>query len=201
MESSRIPKAATTYRSKHLSVFYPVTGKPRVWYKRNDDGSFEFYDRTIFDGFTGQPYILVTRDVIEAWLRELRAKKCYIITRTSVIYSEKPGLDPKTGRQCRPVTDKIVLRLREYEKGKRPKPVEEGTEPTFFDPATGEPILWYHKDKSGDIRLFDLMGLTPKPAMNCNRLTERQLTSGKIKGRSPKSHSASTLTTMHFSTR
>ena len=142
--------------------FDPVTGKPRVWYKRNDDGSFEFYDRSGFDGFTGQPYILVTRDVIEAWLRELRAKKCYIITRTSVIYSEKPGLDPKTGRQCRPVTDKIVLRLREYEKGKRPKPVEEGTEPTFFDPATGEPILWYHKDKSGDIRLFDLMGFDPE---------------------------------------
>jgi hypothetical protein len=34
--------------------------------------------------------------------------------------------------------------------------------PTFFDPTTGEPIVWHFKNDRGEIELFDLMGFHPQ---------------------------------------
>jgi hypothetical protein len=34
--------------------------------------------------------------------------------------------------------------------------------PTFFDPTTGEPVVWYSKNDHGQIELFDLMGFHPQ---------------------------------------
>ena len=81
--------------------------------------------------------------------------------RDPVQYREQPGTDATTGRQCRPVTPELVERLREYEKGNRPKRIETA-EPTFFDLRTGEPVIWYNRDKNGDVQLFDLMGFDPE---------------------------------------
>ena len=58
------------------------------------------------------------------------------------------------------VTPELLERVREYEKGNRPRRVEIA-EPTFFDLRSGEPIVWYYKDKDGNIELFDLMGFHP----------------------------------------
>jgi TPR repeat protein len=95
--------------------------------------------------------------VLDEWKAE---KKCYIITRDGVRYGDKPGIDQLTGRQCREMTDQLIERLREYEKGKRPTKIV-SDDPTFFDRATGEPIVWYLKTAAGQIELFDLMGFHP----------------------------------------
>ena len=58
------------------------------------------------------------------------------------------------------VTPELIERLRAYEKGERPKRTEE-KDPAFFDPRTGEAILWYYKNANGDIELFNLMGFDP----------------------------------------
>jgi hypothetical protein len=78
----------------------------------------------------------------------------------AVRYGSEPGLDPITGRICRPLTSDLIERVREYEKGKRPSRIDT-SEPTFFDARTGEPIVWYSKGINGDIELFDLMGFNP----------------------------------------
>src|SRR5262249_42848802 len=88
-------------------------------------------------------------------------KKCYIVTKDTVLYGNIPGIDSKTGRECRPVTLALLPRLREYEKGNRPKRIT-ASDPTFFDPRTGEAIVWYYKDAAGNIELFDLMGFDPR---------------------------------------
>jgi hypothetical protein len=145
------------------AFFDPITGKPRVWYRRSENGDFEFYDRPGFHPLTGEPLTVVTRDLIDTWRRyqaDLASQKCYIITQNSVKYSNHLGIDPDTGRQCRPLTSEMLERLREYEKGKRPKKIESAN-PTFFDLRTGEPIVWYYKDKDSNIELFDLMGFHP----------------------------------------
>ena len=80
--------------------------------------------------------------------------------REPVQYRERAGTDMETGRPCRMVTPEILERLREYEKGKRPTRIESG-DPTFFDPRTGEPIVWHVRNQRGDIELFDLMGFHP----------------------------------------
>ncbi len=86
--------------------------------------------------------------------------RCYVVTRTGITYNEHPGLDPATGRPCRPVTNELQERLRAYETGARPTRVTD-EHPTFFDPRTGEPVIWFYRDAQGTIELFDLMGFHP----------------------------------------
>ena len=93
--------------------------------------------------------------------RDGKAIKCYVITRDGVIYREQPGFDPSTGRECRPVTPELVERLREYERGNRPTRIETPN-PEFFDRGTGRPIVWFYKNKTNEIELFNLMGFHPE---------------------------------------
>ncbi len=130
----------------------------RLRYRKNHNGDFEFYDRAGYDPQTGEKLSIITREVFAEWQNRPR---CYVITREGVRYGDKPGLDLATGRQCRQVTAQILERLREYEKGKRPKKIAAG-EPTFFNPATGEANVWYYKNKRGNIEIFDLMGFDPQ---------------------------------------
>jgi TPR repeat protein len=147
------------------AFFDPITGKARVWYRRAESGDFEFYNREGFHPQTGEALAAVSREAIDAWQQQKRDKdsqKCYIITRDAVRYGSKPGIDNATGRECRLVTAEILERLREYEKGNRPKPIKSPPDPTFFDLRTGEPVVWHHKAKSGSIQIFDLMGFHPE---------------------------------------
>src|SRR5262245_23751981 len=137
--------------------FDPKTGEARIWFHKSAGGDYEFYNRPGFDPQSGETLIIITRDVLDEWKAE---KKCYIITRDGVRYGDKPGIDQLTGRQCREMTDQLIERLREYEKGKRPTKIV-SDDPTFFDRATGEPIVWYLKTAAGQIELFDLMGFHP----------------------------------------
>jgi TPR repeat protein len=146
------------------AFFDPITGKARVWYRRAESDDFEFYNREGFHPRTGEALTAVSREVIEAWQQQKRdreSQKCYIITRDAVRFGSKPGIDTTTGRECRLVTTEILERLREYEKGNRPKPIKSSPDPTFFDLRTGEPIVWYYKAKNGSIEIFDLMGFHP----------------------------------------
>ncbi len=86
--------------------------------------------------------------------------KCFVLTKESVRYSERLGIDQESGKECRPVTPQLVERLHSYEKGLRPTRVASDN-PVFFDLRTGEPIIWYAKFDSGEIELFDLMGFHP----------------------------------------
>ena len=78
----------------------------------------------------------------------------------SVRYGTQLGIDAETGRQCRPFSAEMLARLKEYEKGNRPKRIDV-SQPTFFDLRSGEPAIWYAKGKSGNIELFSLMGFRP----------------------------------------
>jgi hypothetical protein len=144
--------------------FDPLTGKPRVWYSRDEQGHYQFYDNPGFDPRTGEALAIITRDILDQWSRSRRqqTQSCYVITKDPnhpVQYRDRPGIDPDTGRQCRLVTPELVERLREYEKGNRPNRIK--GEPTFFDLRTGEPVIWYYKNQKGEIEIFDLMGFHP----------------------------------------
>jgi hypothetical protein len=143
--------------------FDPKTGEPRIWYLKSTGGGYRFYNRPGYDPQTGEELLVIARGVLDEWHEyefKKTEKKCYIITRDGVRYSNKPGIDQVTGRQCRELTDQLIERLREYEKGRRPTKIV-SNDPTFFDLATGEPIVWYLKITAGQIELFDLMGFHP----------------------------------------
>ena len=103
--------------------------------------------------------------------REGKAIKCYIITRDSIEYGERPGIDPKTGRECRSVTPEIVERLDKYRDGNRPKLIT-SQNPVFFDPRTGNPIVWYRRDDAGKVEIFDLMGFDPTTGKELTPVTK-----------------------------
>ncbi|MEZ2140781.1 hypothetical protein AAE026_00530 [Bradyrhizobium sp. DN5] len=159
-------QAPTPIDPEKYAFFDPITGKARVWYRRADKtGDFEFYDREGFDPRTGDALAVVSRDVIAAWQqykRDSESQKCYVITKDAVRYGNKPGIDSATGKECRLLTAELLQRLREYEKGNRPKPIKAPPDPVFFDLRTGEPIVWYYKARSGAIEIFDLMGFHPE---------------------------------------
>ena len=93
--------------------------------------------------------------------RKGEAIKCYVLTRDGrVTYGEHPGIDAATGRECRALTAEILERLKEYEAGKRPQRITDSN-PTFFDPRSSEPIVWYYRSKDNSIEIFDLMGFNP----------------------------------------
>lgn len=89
------------------------------------------------------------------------AEKCYVMTRTSIKTLNRVGIDPDSGRECRPLTPQIVEKIDEYRRGHRPKQIT-SNDPTFFDPTTGEPVVWFFKNDRGQIELFDLMGFHPQ---------------------------------------
>jgi hypothetical protein len=140
--------------------FDPVTGQARIWFWQGANGEYEFYDNRGFHPRTGEQLVVISRDVLADYNRRA-SQRCYVITKDSVRYGGEPGIDPATGRQCRQLTAGLLERVREYEKGNRPKPVV-GETPTFFDLRTGDPALWYSKDSAGRLRLFDLMGFDPQ---------------------------------------
>lgn len=155
--------AKRIYPDDNYAFFDPATGKPNAWYLKKDEGSLEFYDGPGFDGRTGEPLLQVSQATISEWKKyraEHRGTPCYILTKDSVRYGNVPGIDPETGRQCRPYTPDMLERLREYERGNRPRKVETAS-PAFFDLRSGEPAVWFGKNRSGDIELFSLMGFHP----------------------------------------
>jgi hypothetical protein len=89
------------------------------------------------------------------------AEKRYVMTRTTIKTLNRVGIDPETGRECRPLTPQIVEKNEEYRSGHRPKQITSNN-PTFFDATTGEPVVWYFKNDRGQIELFDLMGFHPQ---------------------------------------
>lgn len=148
---------------ENFEFFDAVTGKPTTWYRREGAGEFVFFNRPGFNPRTGEPLLVVDRDVLTEWSkyrRENQGTPCYVLTRDSVRYEMKIGVDVATGRQCRQYSAEMLVRLREYEKGNRPKRIE-ASNPTFFDLRSGEPALWYAKGRSGNIELYSLMGFHP----------------------------------------
>lgn len=149
------------YPDENFAFFDPVTGRPTAWYLK-PAGDYVFYNRPGFDPRTGEPLLVVDAGAIAEWKKYTseNTKQCYVLTKNSVRYLTKLGIDPVTGQQCRPFSAEMLLRLREYENGNRPKRVEVA-EPVFFDLRSGEPSLWFAKSGNGKIELFSLMGFHP----------------------------------------
>jgi hypothetical protein len=119
-------------------------------------------------GISGLAGLLIAHSLVLWWATREQtidvggnALKCYVISRDgNVTYREHPGIDPATGRECKPVKPEMVERLRDYQAGKRPQKVI-AENPVFFDPRSSEPIVWYYQAKDGTIEIFDLMGFHP----------------------------------------
>ena len=116
-------------------------------------------------GYTGALVLLIGHGVLLG-LRDANydtagnALKCYVLTRDGIKVLNHVGTDPDTGRECKLLTPQMVEKYNAYRNGRRPLLVTEN-DPVFFDPVSGEPVIWFSKT-SGHVDLFDLMGFDPR---------------------------------------
>ncbi len=72
------------------------------------------------------------------------------------------GYDPDLAIQRRPLTPEVAKLLERQRKGTITSRIDANPRQiTFFDPATGRPRVWYHRDSSGHIVLYDTSGYSP----------------------------------------
>jgi hypothetical protein len=176
------------YPDDDFAFFNPVTGQPNAWHRKTETGDYEFYNRPGFYPRTGEPLIVVDLATIAAWNEYRKAHQvtpCYVLTKDSVKYGTQRGIDAETGRQCRPYSAEMLERLKEYEKGNRPKRIDV-SEPTFFDLRSGEPAIWYATNKNGNIELFSLMGFHPDTGDELLPVTKEVVASWKDQRAKPK---------------
>jgi hypothetical protein len=126
--------------------------------------SFSKWKRRL--GYTGLLMLLIGHSLLLGRMdtnfqKSGAAEKCYVITRTSIRLLNRVGIDSETGLECRPLTPQMAEKIKLYQAGYRAKQIA-SNDPTFFDPTTGEPVVWYSKNDRGQIELFDLMGYHPQ---------------------------------------
>lgn len=90
-----------------------------------------------------------------------KTEKCFVLKRDGITILNHVGIDPDTGRECKLLTPQMAEKYNAYKDGRRPQIIADG-KPAFFDPVSGEPIIWFAKDSTGHIEIFDLMGFHPQ---------------------------------------
>lgn len=98
------------------------------------------------------------------------AEKCFVMERNNVKIMNRVGVDPETGRECRPLTPVMAEKIDLYKTGKRPTRITSNS-PAFFSAISGEPVVWYAADKGGTVELYDLMGYHPQTAEELKPVT------------------------------
>ncbi len=89
--------------------------------------------------------------------------------------------DPTTGETPRPISREIVPSIRAMYHGRAPgalKPTEID-EKRLFDPSTGRALIWYHKDASGALKLYDGPGFDPESQEPLRPMTKELVPSVK----------------------
>ena len=115
---------------------------------------------------------------------EHQGTPCYLLTKKGLVrYGKRPGIDPNTGRQCRPYSPEMLVRLREYEQGNRPRRID-ATNPVFLisDQETG---CLVREGSTGNVESLSLMVLIPIPATN-SPITKEVAASWKDQQENPK---------------
>jgi hypothetical protein len=60
---------------KNYELFDPLTGEPRVWYWRSEDGNYEFYDNDGYHPPTGERLISLSREAASKIVKEAEERE------------------------------------------------------------------------------------------------------------------------------
>ena len=128
--------------------------------------TFSFSKRKRTAGYVGILALLIGHGVLMGKRDAIydtsgKTEKCYVLKRDGITILNHVGIDPDTGRECKLLTPQMAEKYNAYKDGKRPQIIND-VKPTFFDPVSGEPVVWFAKDSAGHIELFDLMGFHPQ---------------------------------------
>ncbi|HLP45651.1 MAG TPA: hypothetical protein VK469_06880 [Candidatus Kapabacteria bacterium] len=91
------------------------------------------------------------------------AIKYYAATPEGIRFFDSPGFDPKYGIELKPVTSDMMIKYQKKALGLQPKRIDnKSTENLeFFDPISGDPMIWFYVDSAGNYEFFNGPGFHP----------------------------------------
>jgi hypothetical protein len=110
------------------------------------------------------------------------AQKCYVWRDSRIVLFERSGagcnIDPQTGRRTLQITPEIADLYRRQQGHVQPKLISADARTiSFFDTATGQPIVWFSRGEDNELRLFDGPGFdadTGQPLIPVNSEVVRE---------------------------
>jgi hypothetical protein len=86
--------------------------------------------------------------------------KYYALVPGGVVFSTRPGTEPRYGVAFQPVTPEKIRWLLRIQKGQI-QAVPDPARHDWFDSVTRDPLLWYYTDSDGNFHFFDGPGYAP----------------------------------------
>jgi hypothetical protein len=83
--------------------------------------------------------------------------KYYARTDKGIVFFDRPGFDPATGQELKPVTPDVVRELDRLREGPLTR-VDPATT-AWFNPYTGAPELWYYRFPDGQLEFYNRPGM------------------------------------------
>lgn len=85
--------------------------------------------------------------------------KYYARTDKGVVFYDRPGFDPDTGQELKPVTPEVIRDLNQLREG--PLTRVDPANVAWFNPYTGAPQLWYYRFPEGQLEFYNRPGMHP----------------------------------------
>lgn len=101
------------------------------------------------------------------------SQKCYAKTLEGFKFSSTCDFDPKLGVRFQEITSEVVKEIIFWQKNGTLKDIPPVNDGQYFDPLTGESIVWYSLHSNGSIRLFSLPGFDPATGKRLKPITEK----------------------------
>jgi hypothetical protein len=86
--------------------------------------------------------------------------KYYARTDKGIVFYDRPGFDPMTGQELKPVTPEVVRELSELRAG--PLSRVDPAQVAWFNPYTGGPEVWYYRFPDGQLEFYNKPGMHPQ---------------------------------------
>lgn len=102
-----------------------------------------------------------------------KAQKCYAKTLEGFKFSSTCDFDPKLGVRFQKIDSDVMKEIVFWQRNGALKDIPSVNDGQYFDPLTGESIVWYSLHSNGSIRLFSLPGFDPATGKRLKPITKK----------------------------
>jgi hypothetical protein len=106
--------------------------------------------------------------------------KYYARTDKGIVFYDRPGFDPTTGQELKPVTPEAVRELNQLREG--PLARVDPAQVAWFNPYTGAPELWYYRFPDGQLEFYNRPGMHPQTGEKLSPVTKELYMSWRSTG-------------------
>lgn len=102
-----------------------------------------------------------------------KSQKCYAKTLEGFKFSSTCDFDPKLGVRFQKIDSDVMKEIVFWQRNGALKDIPPVNDGQYFDPLTGESIVWYSLNSNGSIQLFSLPGFDPATGKRLKPITQK----------------------------